>query len=340
MSATAPMARTRPVVAPRAHTATARSRLPWLLRVPILVVLHASIRSMLWTGALNFLVPELGRISKVPTEEDFWSLYSPAARIAMNAATVGLNWYFNYDFYDVAALTVLTNAPYAYLLTTYYEVTHLTVAAHVCIEVLAIAFPTYLMRSRSAAHRSNVPLRNRFLLNSVQVQFSNALLAIGVYVVVLWASLKTNYLNTFLVTHFDIPTLETAHTEDPVSIFFKVFVVGVAAKEFLLNPSIAAQPLSGTETPLETQFDPATATLDETIKANVLPADRRKKTLGQQTAILNAFLFVSTVQRCMTIEGTELRGAAGYSALWVVANSVLSLWYSWVGDTSADYEPL
>jgi hypothetical protein len=98
MPATKLIDRTEPVVVPRAHTtASVRSRLPWFLRVPILVVLNAGIRSMLWTAALNFLVPELGRISKIPTEEDFWSLYSPAARIAMNAATIGMNWYFDYD---------------------------------------------------------------------------------------------------------------------------------------------------------------------------------------------------------------------------------------------------
>lgn len=246
----------------------------------------------------------------------------------------------NSAVYDVAALTVLTNAPYAYLLTTYYEISTLTVAAHMNIEVLAIAIPTYLLRSRSAAHRANAPLRNRFLLNSMQVQFSNALLAVGVYVVVLWAGLKTNYLNLFLVTYFDIPTLEPAHLETPISLAGKILIAGIAAKEFLLNPSIAAQPLSGTATPVESAFDPARATLDETIKANVLPADRRKKTLVQQTVILNAFLFASTVQRCMTINGTEWKGAAGYSALWVVANTVLSMWYAWVGDTSSDYEPL
>jgi hypothetical protein len=204
---------------------------------------------------------------------------------------------------------------------------------------LSIAIPTYLLRSRSAAHRATVPLRNRFLLNSFQVQLSSALLATGVYVTALWAGLQTGVLNLFLINYFDIPTLESAHLENPVTIAVKVFVAGIAAREFLLNPSIAAQPLSGAVTPIE-QFDPSTATLDQTIKANVLPADRRKKTLFQQTVILNAFVFASTVQRCMTLNGTELRGAAGYSALWVVANVVLSLWYTWVGDTSSDYEPL
>jgi hypothetical protein len=98
MSATKLIDRTEPVVVPRAHTTvTTKSRLPWFLRVPILVVLNSGIRSVLWTAAMSFLVPELGRISRVPSDEDFWSLYSPAARLAMNTATIGMNWYFDYD---------------------------------------------------------------------------------------------------------------------------------------------------------------------------------------------------------------------------------------------------
>lgn len=239
----------------------------------------------------------------------------------------------------MAALTVLTNAPYAYLLATYYEISTLTIAALMNIEVLAIAIPTYLLRSRSVRRRPSVPLRNRFLLESVQVQVSNSLLAMGVYIVVLWAGLKTNILNIFLVSHFDVLTLESAHQETPISILGKVFIAGFAAKEFLLNPSIAAQPLSGTASPVE-QFDPSTATLDQTIKANVLPLEKRKRALVQQTSILNAFLFASTAQRCMTLDGTEISGAAGYAGVWVLANSIIALWYAWVGDTSSDYEPL
>jgi hypothetical protein len=98
MSSTQLIDRTEPMVVPRAHTTVnVRSRLPWFLRVPILLVLNLGIKTMLWSAAGNFLVPELGRISKIPTEEDVWSLYSPAARIAMNAATIAMNWYFNYD---------------------------------------------------------------------------------------------------------------------------------------------------------------------------------------------------------------------------------------------------
>ncbi|CAO2653272.1 Nn.00g026830.m01.CDS01 [Neocucurbitaria sp. VM-36] len=330
--------RAEPAVVTHTHTPV-RSRLPAILRVPILVVLNLGINTALWSFVSNFLSPELGAISKVPNEGDLLSLYSPGARLGMRIFTIWLTWYFSYDFYDVTALTVLTHAPYAYLLTTFYDISTLTVAAHMNIEVASIAIPTYLLRPRSAVHNANASLRNRFLINSMQVQVSNSLLAMGVYVVVLWAGLKTGVLNLFLVQFFDIPTLEYAHLETPVSIIGKVFTAGVSAKEFLLNPSIAAQPPSGTATPAQT-FDPSTATLPETVKQNVWNFSKRTRTLIQQTGILNAFLFVNTVQRCMALNGVEATGAAGYASVWVLANVVIALWYGWVGDTSADYEPL
>ena len=215
----------------------------------------------------------------------------------------------------------------------------MTAAANICIEMLSFALPTYLLRPRSLAHKHNAPLRNRFLLNSYQVQFSSSMLATGVYVVLLWAGLKTGFLNTFLVQYFDIPSLEAAHVETPVSIVIKTFVAGVAAKAFLLNPSFAAQPLSGTQTPAE-NFDPATATLPQTLEYNFYNFSKRTRTLIQQTFILNAFLFIGTVQRCMTLLGTDVIGAVGYAGVWVAANSVIALWFGWVGDTSLDYEPL
>ncbi|KAL6702558.1 hypothetical protein ACN47E_001555 [Coniothyrium glycines] len=330
--------REAPAVVSHPHL-TARSRLPRGVRLPLLIVLNLCINTALWEFVSNFLSPELGAVSKIPSEDDVFSFYSPIARLAMRVLTIWMTWYFNYDFYDVSALTVLTQAPYAYLLTTFYQVSIYTVAAHVNIEVLSIALPIYLLRPRSLAHKASAPLRNRFLLNSVQVQLSSALLSLGVYVVVLWAGLKTGILNVFLIRYFDVLTLEQAHTETPISIIGKTFVAAVAAREFLLNPSIAAQPHSGRVTPAD-QFNAATASLPQTIKHNFWHFDKRTRTLIQQTAILNMFVFVNTVQRAMTVNGTEFVGAAGYASIWVLANTITALWYSWVGDTSADYEPL
>ncbi|USP78657.1 uncharacterized protein yc1106_05931 [Curvularia clavata] len=339
MAPTEVIEREAPEVVPQSHATPVRSRLPPALRVPILISLNMGINALLWEFASNFLSPELGAISKVPTEDDITSLYSPIARIAIRWLTVFMTWYLRYDFYDVSALTVLTYAPFTYLLTTFYDISPLTAGANIFIEVLSFAIPTYLLRARSPAHKQNAPLRNRFLLNSYQVQLSSFMLATGVYVVLLWGSLKTGVLNTFLVQYFDIPTLEVAHTETPLSIIVKTFVAGFAAKAFLLNPSFAAQPLSGSQTPEDT-FDPATATLPQTIEYNFYNFTKRTRTLIQQTLILNAFLFLTTVQRCMTLTGTEIAGAVGYTGFWMAANTLVALWFGWVGDTSADYEPL
>ncbi|EMD60623.1 hypothetical protein COCSADRAFT_163932 [Bipolaris sorokiniana ND90Pr] len=338
MASTEVIEREAPEVVTKSH-APVRSRLPTALRVPILICLNAGINALLWEFVSNFLSPELGAISKVPQENDVTSFYSPHARLAMRWLTVCMTWYLSYDFYDVSALVVLTHAPFAYLLTTFYNITPLTAATSICIEVISFALPTYLLRPRSLAHKTNAPLRNRFLLNSYQVQLSSFMLATGVYVVLLWGSLKTGVLNTFLVQYFDIPTLEVAHVETPLSLVVKTFIAGFAAKAFLLNPSFAAQPLSENQTPGDT-FDPATATLSQTLEYNFYNFTQRTRTLIQQTLILNAFLFIATVQRSMTLVGTDIIGAVGYAGVWVAANTLIALWFGWVGDTSADYEPL
>lgn len=88
--------RPEPLVVPRSH-APVRSRLPPVLRIPILVVLNLGINVALWSAASNFLNPELGQISKVPREDDVVSFYSPGARVAMRVLTTWMTWYFSYD---------------------------------------------------------------------------------------------------------------------------------------------------------------------------------------------------------------------------------------------------
>lgn len=239
----------------------------------------------------------------------------------------------------MTALTVLTHMPFVYLITTFYDISLSTAAAHMNIEVLSIAIPTALLRKRSAAHDATKPLRNRFLLKSFQVQWSSALLASGVYVTVIYTALKSGKLTTFMSTHFEILTLTKAHEESTIKLAGKLATMAYAAKEFFLNPSIAVQPQSGAATPQEV-FDASTATLPQTVKHNVWYFSKRTRTLIQQTAIANAFMFVNTVQKAMTLKNTEVLGAVGYASIWVFSNSLIALWYVWVGDSSADYEPL
>ena len=236
---------------------------------------------------------------------------------------------------DVGALTVLTTMPYLFLLSTYYSVSTLTIAAFANIEVLSIAFPTLLLRPRSAIHNPRVSLRNRFLLDSFQVQSTTALLATGVYVTVFWIAEKSGVLNTFLVSHFDIPTLEASHAETPLSLIAKLATCGWAARTFLLNPSIGAH--TGPSTPTE-PFDPATADLAKTLKHNFWFFDRRTRTLVTQTTVLVLFVVANTVQRTFTLKGTDVVGAVGYSGVWGAANVVVAAWWVWVGDTDEKEE--
>jgi hypothetical protein len=235
---------------------------------------------------------------------------------------------------DASALTVLTNAPYAYLLSTFYDISPFTVAAYTGVQVAAIAIPTLLLRPTSKIHNKNAALPNRFLLDSFQVQTTTALLAIGVYTTVIWISIKTSALNLFLVSHFDLPTLEGAHAETPVSIFVKLMTVGLAAKTFLLNPSIGAQTASGSATPVE-PFDPATATLPATLKHNFWFFSKRTRTLITQTAVLSAFLFANTLQKSLTLRESDAVGAAGYAGVWLLATWVTAGWWAWIGDTQS-----
>ena len=94
----ASLTRSAPTVVPRGQITTVRrSRLPTALRVPILIVLNLGLKTALWSFVSNFLNPELGTISKIPSDNEFWSLYSPGARLLMNMATNWMNWYFQYD---------------------------------------------------------------------------------------------------------------------------------------------------------------------------------------------------------------------------------------------------
>lgn len=74
-----------------------RSRLPGPLKVAILFVLNLGINSLLWQATASFLPPELGYVSKVPTEEDKFALTGPVARLAIKVATLYATWAVGYD---------------------------------------------------------------------------------------------------------------------------------------------------------------------------------------------------------------------------------------------------
>lgn len=87
--------RDEPVVVPTRRPQ--RTRLPAPLRVPILIVLNVGIKALLWQAASNFLSPELGYVSKAPTDNDLYTLYSPLARLITKIVSVYITWTRGYD---------------------------------------------------------------------------------------------------------------------------------------------------------------------------------------------------------------------------------------------------
>lgn len=336
MSASTVTDRTAPTVVPAGAPPLRASRLPSSLRLSILFVINFSISSLLLSYVPEYFGPQLGAISKAPEDAD---LRTPILRLGYKMGVIWAGWWLSYDFLDISALTVITNMPYAYLLSTYYNITLPTVGAIVAIDVLAIAIPTYLLRPRSAVNNPNVPLRGRYLLNSSQVNVSNILLAVAVYVVAVLISLKSGWYRGLLVNRFALETMEIASAETTFSLAPKLLLVAMATKHFLLNPSLGATPTRGEVTPVEA-FDPATATLSQTLKHNFWFYSRRTRTLIQQTAIASLFILANTVQRCLslrnqTVRGVELstiEGAVVYSTVWILANILCALWWIWVAD--------
>lgn len=176
-----------------------------------------------------------------------------------------------------------------------------------------------------------VPLRNRYLLNSFQVSWSNTALAVGVYATVLYSSLQTNWLTIFLINHFDLPSVELAHNVEAVTFVPKLLIAGYATKAFLLDPAIGAQSDSGAMTPVEA-FEPARATLPQTLKHNFWFFSRRTRTLIQRTAVLSVFLLANTVLKGAALEGSEPAGSAGYAGVWILAANICAAWFVWTGD--------
>jgi hypothetical protein len=235
---------------------------------------------------------------------------------------------------DIAALTAITNMPYAYLMLTYYTITPLTVAAYVFNEVISIAIPTWLLRSRSAVNNRNVPLRGRYLLDSAQVNFSTVALATAVYSVVIYAT-HTPVVRRFLTMHMDTEidewTWENSNIETTFTLIPKLLVAGVATKHFLLNPSFANIPTPGVVSPVE-DFDPATASLPQTLKANFWFFGRRTRTLIQQTYVVAFFLVANTLARGSSLKGATFNGLMGYASAWILANVICAGWWTWIAD--------
>jgi hypothetical protein len=227
-----------------------------------------------------------------------------------NRFELGVGWYGNYDGYDLAALSMLSQGPPLYLLNTFYSVRSTTVISSLVIDSLATYIPFRLLRPLSLAHaafnsKSSVAVPNRDVVTDFTVQASITLLAAGIYSVTLYSA-YASYLPIYLVTYFEgISSISAAHSATPISLMPLTLLFGLATKSFIFTPSAVAVPsLADAKA---SAFNPATATLAQTFRYNVWGFSPRTKIVLRRTLTLMLVTGVNTfVQSFVTIEGVEV----------------------------------
>lgn len=242
---------------------------------------------------------------------------------------------------DALYLTLLTHLPQAYLLHTFYLVSLPSTLLTLGISALSTYAPFRIFLTR--------PYAKPYAFSSafLPLQAYTTLLASALYALPLLSSLTT-WLPTHLIVHFDnLRTLEPAHSANLISLVLLMLPTGFLASRFLFDP-LAAPALAAAEAlvkqpgasdPIETEgttFDPATATLGETLAWNLLWW-RRYSPRGRELVRRMALLVGGTgacagVKAWAEIEGVEAVGAAGWAAVWCFGAACCGGVLGWVGD--------
>lgn len=191
------------------------------------------------------------------------------------------------------------------------------------IDSLTAYIPFRLLRPLSLAHSAstssnsvNVP--NNEIVTSTSIQAYTTVLAASIYAVTLFTA-YSSYLPVTLVTYFeDIKSVATAHSSTPITLFPLTLILGLAAKSFIFTPAAASAPSLADAK--QSSFNPATATLGETVWQNVWGFNSRTKLTIKRTATLMLIVGVNTfAQTYITVEGVEAFGAFAYSGVWVLS---------------------
>lgn len=253
---------------------------------------------------------------------------------------------------DVASLNTLLQTPLFVLLHYFYSVSALALLSTCTISILAPALPFYLFRPLSAPHSSSVlgpgrissKIRNRTIIIDPVTTLATAAAATIIYTATLEVAFVT-YLPVFLVTHFSgLRDLTFAHdvVNTLPTLIMWLAPAGIASTQFLFRPAEGASSSSETATGPNSialhhsHFDPATATFREHVYHNAWGwyTSRQKELVGRCIA-LGALIFTECVLTLWgTINGVELRGAAGYAAVWAAGVTVVGIFLDYVGAPS------
>lgn len=204
-----------------------------------------------------------------------------------------------------------------YLLAAFYNLKPATGVSALLIDILSAAVPFLLLRPLSAVHKSSAKLPNRDLLDLVTQLYTTGLAsAISSVIVVLSFRFV---LPRVLVLYFaGVPSLEPAYSASYATILPVTLVFGAAASNFIFAPFATTG--QAKEDAAIGEFDPAAATLGETVQWNLFGYTAKTKVGVRRTAIAALVTAVNTyLALTMTIYGVHATGAASYAAVWVSA---------------------
>jgi hypothetical protein len=232
-----------------------------------------------------------------------------------------------------------TRARQTYLVSVFYGIRALTAGAYLAVDVIAAFLPFLLLRRLSGAHSAAPGVPNRDIVADRGIQALTSLHAALVYSVVLF--LAGRYLlPTSLVLYFQgIPTVQPA-ADAPFFLGFGggstvpallSLLLGLAARTFIFTPLVAA-PGGTPEDRANAEFDPARASLRQTVAYNLWGFTTRTKVSLKRTAV--AMLFTAAgayLDTALAIKGVEPYGAAVYAAVWAMAAFVTGLSLRYVG---------
>lgn len=309
--------------APAALAATDRRRsaLPPPLRFPLAATLSFAVASLGYSLLGEVTKGELAAVSK---SQETWEEVAVLAGWRLIELAIG--WFGELDSLDVATMDLLSHGPALYLLTAFYSLSPTTAVSALVVDIVSAALPFYLLRPISTSHRF---VFSTELFDPTVLLYTTALSS-AIYAVTLVISL-TKLLPSVLAVHFaGLPTLVPAYEASYFSTIPVTLAFGLAASIFIFAPFAAAGPVP--EDKRLDEFDPASATLGETVYTNVWGYTAKTKVVIRRTAVAVLVTSVNTYLACtMTIYGIGAAGAAAYAGVWAFAALCTGLGLGLVG---------
>jgi hypothetical protein len=285
---------------------------PEAAQFPLAAALSFAAASMGYSLLNEFTNHQLAAVTRT---QDTWG--ELAALSGWRLFELALGWYGHLDSVDVAMMDLLSHGPTLYLLSTFYNLSPGVALGALAVNTVSAAVPFYLFRPTNDLHRASPAVPNRELVD-VPLQLYTTALSCGIYSVTLVLALRF-LLPKILILYFArIPSLEPAYEASYAAALPVTLLFGAAASVFIFAPFATAAKSKDDDKIAE--FDPATATLDETLWWNLWGFTAKSKVVIRRTAVVMLLTGVNTFLSCtMGIYGVEPQGAAAYAAVWVVA---------------------